>query len=47
MGFEISLEILDCIPVVVIGGMGTALFVVSAVSVFVSGFKAVLRMIGR
>ncbi len=45
--FEVSLEILDQIPVVVAGGMAVGILVVSAVSLVVSGFKALLRMIGR
>lgn len=45
--FEISLEILDHVPAMVVGGMGFTILVVSAVSAGVSGFKALLRMIGR
>lgn len=45
--FQVSLEILDYIPVVVAGGMGVSILVVSGVSVCVSAFKAVLRIIGR
>lgn len=45
--FSISLEILDSIPVVFSGGMAVSILIVSAVSVCVSGFKALLRMIGR
>lgn len=45
--FEVSLEILEYIPAVVAGGMGVSILVVSAVSASVSGFKALLKMIGR
>lgn len=45
--FQVSLEILDYIPAVVAGGVGVSILVVSAVSAGVSGFKALLRMIGR
>lgn len=45
--FSISLEILDSVPVVFAGGMGISIVVVSAVSLFVSGFKALLRVAGR
>jgi len=45
--FEVSLEILNGIPTVVAGGMTAGVLVVSAVSAFVSGFKALLKMIGR
>lgn len=45
--YEVSLAILDYIPAAVIGGMAVSTFVVSAVSVMVSGYKALLRMIGR
>ncbi len=45
--FTVSLEILDYIPFAVAGGMTTSILVVSAVSLVVSGFKALLKMIGR
>jgi len=45
--FEVSLEILNGIPAVVASGMAVGVLVVSAVSVCVSGFKALLKMIGR
>ncbi len=44
--FEVSLEILDYIPFVVAGGMAVSVLVVSAVSLVVSGFKALLRIAG-
>ena len=47
MEFEVSLEILEAMPGVVLGGLGVSILVVSAVSVLASGFKALLRMIGR
>ncbi len=45
--FVVSLEILDYIPIVVAGGVAVSVLVVSAVSLVVSGFKALLRMVGR
>lgn len=45
--FAVSLEILDQMPSVVAGGMVVSTLVVSAVSAFTCGFKALLKMIGR
>lgn len=45
--FEISLEIAEALPGVIAGGFAAGVFVVLAVSVCVSGFKALLHMIGR
>jgi len=45
--FTVSYEILNEIPAVVAGGMAAGILVVSAVSAFVSGFKTLLKMIGR
>ncbi len=44
--FTVSYEILNEIPAVLGGGMAAGILVVSAVSAFVSGFKALLRMVG-
>ena len=45
--FQISLEVMESMPGVVAVGFAAGVLVVSAVSVVVSGFKALLRMIGR
>ncbi len=45
--FEVSLEILHSAWYVVGEAMGVSILVVSAASLVVSGFKALLRMIGR
>lgn len=45
--FAVSLEILDAMPTVIAGGMAVGVLVVSAVSVIVCGFKALLRLVGR
>lgn len=45
--FVISLEIAESIPGVVAVGFAAGALVVSAASLVVSGFKALLRMIGR
>ncbi len=45
--FQISLEVMEAMPGVVAAGFASGVLVVSAVSVLVSGFKALLRMIGR
>ncbi len=44
--FEVSMEVLEYIPFVVAGGIAVSVLVVSAVSAFVSGFKALLKVIG-
>ncbi len=44
---EVSLEIVDAIPAVVSLGMTSACLVVLTVGVLVSGFKALLQLIGR
>lgn len=45
--FEISLEVLEAMPGVVAAGFCAGVLVVSAVSLVVSGFKALIKMIGR
>ncbi len=45
--FEVSLEILDAVPVVIAAGMAGSCLVVVAAIIVVSGFKALIRMIGR
>ena len=44
---EISTEILDVMPMVIAAGAASSCLVVVAMSVIVSGFKALIRMIGR
>lgn len=44
--FEISLEILDYVSAVVAGGFAAGALVVSAASLIVSGFKALLKLAG-
>lgn len=44
---EISTEIFDAMPMVIAAGMSVSCLVVVAASVVVSGFKALIRMIGR
>ena len=46
-GFQISLEVMEAMPGVVAAGFAAGVLVVSAVSVVVSAFKALLRIIGR
>lgn len=45
--FQISLEVLEAMPGVVAVGFAAGVLVVSGVSLVVSAFKALLRMIGR
>ncbi len=45
--FQLSTEIIASIPVAVAIGFSSGALVVSAVSAFVSGFKALLKMMGR
>lgn len=45
--FVVSLEAVEAMPGVVAAGFAAGVLVVSAVSVVVSGFKALLRIIGR
>lgn len=47
MAFVISLEIMDAVPEVLAIGMTSACLVVLTVGALVSGFKALLRLIGR
>lgn len=44
---EISTEIFEAMSGAVAGGMAASIIIVSAMSVVVSGLKALLRMIGR
>jgi len=44
---EVSLEIVGAIPAVVALGMTSACLVVLTVGALVSGFKTLLRLIGR
>lgn len=44
---EISTEIIGSMPGVIAAGMAASTLVVVAVSVIVSGFKALLKLIGR
>jgi len=44
---EVSLDIVDAVPAVVALGMTSACLVVLAVGALVSGFKALLQLIGR
>lgn len=45
--FVVSLEAVEAMSGVVAVGFAAGVLVVSAVSLIVSGFKALLRMIGR
>lgn len=45
--FVVSLEAVEAMPGIVAVGFTVGVLVVSAVSVFVSGFRALLRMVGR
>ena len=45
--FIVSLAAVEAMPGVVAVGFAAGVLVVSAASVFVSGFKALLRIIGR
>lgn len=45
--FVVSLEAVEALPGIVAGGFAAGVLVVSGVSVGVSAFKALLRMIGR
>lgn len=45
--FQISLEVMEAMPGVVAAGFAAGVLVVSGVSVIVSAFKALLRIIGR
>lgn len=45
--FVISLEVVEAMPDVVAVGFAAGVLVVSGVSVIVSAFKALLRIIGR
>jgi len=47
MEFQLSTEIMEAVPGVVAAGFAAGVLVVSAASLVVSGFKALLRMIGR
>lgn len=47
MVFVISLEIMDVVPEVLAIGMTSACLVVLTVGALVSGFKALLRLMGR
>ncbi len=44
---EVSLEIMEAVPAVMALGMTSACLVVSAAGALVSGFKALIHMIGR
>ena len=44
---EVSLEVMDAVPAVLALGMTSACIVVLTVGALVSGFKALLRLIGR
>ena len=45
--FVVSLEAVEAMPGIVAAGFAAGVLVVSAVSLVVSGFKALLRIIGR
>lgn len=45
--FDVSLEVMDAVPAVVALGMTSACLVVLTVGALVSGFKALIRLIGR
>ena len=45
--FEVSLEIVEGVPEVIAIGMAVSCLVVSAAGALVSGFKALLQLIGR
>ena len=44
---EVSLEIMDAVPAVVALGMTSACLVVLTVGALVSGFRALIKLIGR
>lgn len=45
--FVVNLEVMEALPLVVGVGFASGVLVVSAVSLVVSGFKALLRVMGR